>query len=334
MTRYMRWLKPSAARLRRRLSRAVALVGRRARGFLGLDLGLLRGPGVDAAAGSSQAARCPGRVVPGARLNYAETCSPASPTTAWRSSTPPSSGSSTRSRGASCASRSPARPRRSAGSALRPATGSSPIAEHSRDARRLPRHRFDRRDLVQLFARLRARQRHRPVRPDRAQGARLRRRLPLQRSRLRPPRRGRRPAGGDAVGRPHGRPPYLDPTRTSRRFGTRSPGTSCSPPASRARSTSSRSPSTIRSGSCTRPGPPACRRSSSHGGILVEQLKKLGLHLDAGGRPGLLVHDHRLDDVELPRSASCSPTRRSSSTTAAPATRTRACSGTSPRTPG
>ena len=47
--------------------------------------------------------------------------------TAWRSSTPPSSGSSTPSRGASCASRSPARPRRSAGSALRPATGSWPI---------------------------------------------------------------------------------------------------------------------------------------------------------------------------------------------------------------
>ena len=39
-----------------------------------------------------------------------------------------------------------------------------------------------------------------------------------------------------------------------------------------------------------------------HGGILLEHLKKLHLHLDAqDGRPRLLVHDHRLDDVELPR---------------------------------
>ena len=39
-----------------------------------------------------------------------------------------------------------------------------------------------------------------------------------------------------------------------------------------------------------------------HGGILLEQLKKLHLHLDAqDGRPHLLVHDDRLDDVELPR---------------------------------
>ncbi len=39
-----------------------------------------------------------------------------------------------------------------------------------------------------------------------------------------------------------------------------------------------------------------------HGGILLEHLKKLNLHLDAQERrPRLLVHDHRLDDVELPR---------------------------------
>ena len=38
------------------------------------------------------------------------------------------------------------------------------------------------------------------------------------------------------------------------------------------------------------------------GGILLEQLKKHHLHLDAqAGRPDLLVLDDRLDDVELPR---------------------------------
>ena len=39
-----------------------------------------------------------------------------------------------------------------------------------------------------------------------------------------------------------------------------------------------------------------------HGGILLEQLKHHHLHLDAQPRrPDLLVHDDRLDDVELPR---------------------------------
>ena len=38
------------------------------------------------------------------------------------------------------------------------------------------------------------------------------------------------------------------------------------------------------------------------GGILLEQVKKSHLHLDAqAGRPGVLVLDDRLDDVELPR---------------------------------
>ena len=39
-----------------------------------------------------------------------------------------------------------------------------------------------------------------------------------------------------------------------------------------------------------------------HGGILLEHLKALALHArPRAGRPLLLVHDHRLDDVELPR---------------------------------
>ena len=54
----------------------------------------------------------------------------------------------------------------------------------------------------------------------------------------------------------------------------------------------------------------------------------------AGRRPRVLVHDDRLDDVELPRLRACSPRRRSCSTTAAPASRTWACCGTSPSAPG
>ena len=54
----------------------------------------------------------------------------------------------------------------------------------------------------------------------------------------------------------------------------------------------------------TRRARPACRRRSStgQGGILLEHLKMMHLHLDAQpGRPRLLVHHDRLDDVELPR---------------------------------
>ena len=71
-----------------------------------------------------------------------------------------------------------------------------------------------------------------------------------------------------------------------------------------------------------------------HGGILLEQLKKLHLHVDAaGGRPALLVHDHRLDDVELPRRRPAHRLPRSCSTTAARATPTWTSSGTSPSEP-
>ena len=45
-----------------------------------------------------------------------------------------------------------------------------------------------------------------------------------------------------------------------------------------------------------------------HGGILLEHLKKLRLHVDLQrGRPALLVHDDRLDDVELPRRRAAHP---------------------------
>ena len=62
---------------------------------------------------------------------------------------------------------------------------------------------------------------------------------------------------------------------------------------------------------------------SRHGGILLEHLKQLGLHCDLRPRrPLLLVHLHRLDDVELPRLRPARPAPPSSATTAAPATPT------------
>ena len=52
-----------------------------------------------------------------------------------------------------------------------------------------------------------------------------------------------------------------------------------------------------------------------------------------GGRPGLLVHHHRLDDVELPGRRPAHAAPRSSSTTGARRIRTWACCGTSPSAP-
>src|SRR2546426_1158342 len=75
--------------------------------------------------------------------------------------------------------------------------------------------------LVELLAGLRRALRDRPLRPDRAEGALCRRRLPLQRPRLRPPRRRRRPPRRDAVAGA-GRPaavPRLRPTGRRHRMG-------------------------------------------------------------------------------------------------------------------
>ena len=80
--------------------------------------------------------------------------------------------------------------------------------------------------------------------------------------------------------------------------------------------------SSIPSGSSTpraRPGSPS-RSSTAQGGILLEHLKKMHLHLDAqDGRSRLLVHDDRLDDVELPRRGAAHRGRDRAATTATPA---------------
>ena len=70
----------------------------------------------------------------------------------------------------------------------------------------------------------------------------------------------------------------------------------------RSRSRSRGCPSTTRSTSSSRRARPACRNASSTGagGTLLQHLKEHRLHCDVrAGRPRLLLHHLRLDDVEL-----------------------------------
>ena len=115
----------------------MALVGRRAEDFWASIWDYFEVRASTPTTGSSQGEMPGAEWFTGARLNYAENLLAGKPDDrlAVQHASEPGARPS---RGASCASRSPARPRRSAGSALRPATGSRPIAEHSRDARRLP----------------------------------------------------------------------------------------------------------------------------------------------------------------------------------------------------
>ena len=188
------------------------------------------------------------------------------------------------------------------------------------------------------LARLRRRQRHRPLRPDRAEGAAGGRRLPLRRQGLRPHRRRSRRCGRRcrALERTVVHPlprRRLDPAARRRdELGGAARAGSGAELTLRAAS-----PSTTRSGSSTRSGTTGLPKAivQGQGGILLEHLKKLNLHVDAAARrPPLLVHDDRLDDVELPRRRAADRRRRSSSTTATPATPTSARSGTSPSRPG
>ncbi len=254
--------------LERRLRRRLALVDRRARAVLGLDLGPVRGSRLrPVRAGPRAGARCRARAGSRARGSTTpRTCSPARPpdrlavqhASELRELERAHLGRAARAGGARSAS------------ALR-GLGVEPgdrvcrlHAEPARDPGRLPRQRLDRRDLVELLAGLRRPLGRRPLRPDRAQGALLRRRLPLQRPRLRP-RETSSPGCSRSCRRSSTRSHCATstPRPRSTAFEERSGSTSSRRAAIRGRSRSSSSPSTTRSGSSTRRGPPGCRRRSS-----------------------------------------------------------------------
>ena len=114
---------------------------------------------------------------------------------------------------------------------------------------------------------LRPRQRRRPLRPDRAKVLFARGRLPLRRQGLRPPRHGRRARGGRsrAWSGSSSSPTSSRRPRALGACGARADDLGRAPRRS-ARACelpSSGCPSTTRSGSSTRPAPPACRRRSS-----------------------------------------------------------------------
>ena len=150
------------------------MVGRRARGLLGLDLGLLRGDRrrlpYERVLGSRE---MPGAEwFPGTRLNYAEHVFRGhadDEVAIVHASELRELGELTwgelRRRG---------RPRRRRAARARGGGGRPRRrlpAERRRGGRRLPRHRLARRDLVLGLARLRRRLGDRPLRPDRAEGA-------------------------------------------------------------------------------------------------------------------------------------------------------------------
>ena len=313
MTRYMRWLAERGGCVRR-LRRPLAVVGRRPRGVLGVDLGLLRGAGrrrrTSEVLGRPRDARR--RVVPRrpAQLRRARlrAASDDAETAILHASELRELGELSwgelRAQVAAVAA-GPARARRRARRPRRRLP-----AQHPRGDRRLPRHRQHRRDLVELLARLRRRASvDRPLRPDRAQGPVRRRRLPLRRQGLRPPRDRRRAAGGDADARAHRR---RCPTSTpSRDLGAAARRDDLGRAARRRRGRRARlrarplRPPALgplllrhdRPAEGDRPGP---RRHPARAPEEAPPARRRPAR-----RPPLLVHHDRLDDVELPRLRRC-----------------------------
>ena len=203
-------------------------------------------------------------------------------------------------------------------------------AELRRDAGDVPRRGQPRRDLVVLLAGLRRARRARPLRPDRADRPARRRRLRLRRaSATTSARRSTRCASQLPTLRATVLVPYLDEDATL-------DGTlpwaefTGDPGAARVRR---RCRSTTRCGCCTPRAPPGLPKGivHGHGGIVLEHMKALRLQIELGpGRAVLLVHHHRLDDVELPHRRPARRSRRSCCTTATPATPTSARCGSSP----
>ena len=204
-----------AAGCRAELRRALALVGRRHRGVLGLDLGVLRRRGsTRRTSACSAVARCPARSGSRARGSTTpSTSSAAATTTRSRSATPRSCG---RSASVTWGELREQTARIAAGAARRSASARATASRRTcrTSPRRSPRSSRARRiGAVWSCGRagVRRAQRRRPLRPDRAEGAARGRRLPLRREGLRPARGGRASSRRDRRARAHGRArPYLD----------------------------------------------------------------------------------------------------------------------------
>ena len=302
----------------RGLRRALALVGRRPRGLLALDLGatstsLADGDPYDAC---SAAARCPGAEwFPGTRLNYAEHVFRGTRRRRRRRSVHASElralARADLGRAARRRSRAIAAGLRALGRRAR-ATASSPTCRTS-PRRSSPSSRP--RSLGAIWSSCSpdfgAAQRRRPLRADRAEGAARRRRLPLRRQGLRPARRRRRARRRRC--RRSSTPscsPYLDPRPTSAALRDaialgRAPRRAATAPSSTFDARAVRPPAL---GPLLAPARPGLPKAIVHGprrdpARAPEEAAPAPRR--AARRPRLLVHDDRLDDVELPRRRAC-----------------------------
>ena len=310
MTEFMRWLAAERGLSLRRLPGAAALVGRRSRRLLGGDLGVLRRPGRRRSLPRPRLARDAGRAS-GSRTPRSTTPSTSSrgkdDRPRPRSSTAPSCASSASSPGASCARRSPPSP---------PACAAMGVERGDRVVAYLPNIPET---IVAFLATASigavwsscspdfgAASVDRPLRPDRAQGPVRGRRLPLRRQGLRPPRDRRRAAARRCRASPApSSSPTSTPTPTSsalarrvtfwgqlldRRRGRRAAlrARPLRPPAL--------GPVLLRHHRPAEGDRPEPGRDPARAPEDAQPPRRRPPR-----RPPLLVHDDRLDDVELPR---------------------------------
>ena len=160
-------------------------------------------------------------------------------------------------------------------------------AERARDRRGLARLREHRRDLVELRAGVRHAHGGRPLQADRAEGADRHRGLPLRRARLRPPSARAGDRGGDPVARAHGAGALRVGGPARRAGGAHVRAGAVRPPALGALLVGHDG-----AAEGDRPGPGRDPARAPEEGQPAQRPR-------AGG-PLLLVHHHRLDDVELP----------------------------------
>ena len=198
------------------------------------------------------------------------------------------------------ARRRAARPRRRAGRPRRRIP-----AEHSRGDRGVPRLRLDRGDLVELLAGLRRQKRDRPLRADRAARPAHRRRLPLRGQGLRPNRSREGAARGAADGRAHGRARLPRPRPAARRARrSASPGASFAGGRRSRRSSFEQvpfGPSALGALQLGHDRPAEGDRARPRGDPARDAEDDEPPPRPAGRRSAVLVHDDRLDDVELRR---------------------------------